>query len=57
MAVTTVRLCASSICQLRYPVCVGWGIPEKVDRGFLRFEDFRRFVDSNPGARMGCIST
>lgn len=51
---TLIRLEASSVCQLRCPVCsmarskgrdpvVGWGL--------LRFENFRRLVDENPHIR------
>ncbi len=47
-----IRLEASSACQLRCPVCPtaqGKIRESVVGTGFLKFDDFRRLVDSNPG--------
>ena len=47
---TTIRLEASSFCQLRCPSCptTTGAIDAAIGRGFLRFEDFRDLVDRNP---------
>jgi len=49
--VSAVRLEASSVCQLKCPLCsTGRGETKDsvVGGGFLRFDDFRRFVEMNP---------
>ena len=46
-----VRLEASSVCQLKCPLCpTGMGINKKgvVGWGFLNLENFKKFVDENP---------
>jgi MoaA/NifB/PqqE/SkfB family radical SAM enzyme len=49
---STVRLEASSLCQLRCQVCpLAQGKIGIVGRGYLRFCDFQRFVDQNPRIR------
>jgi MoaA/NifB/PqqE/SkfB family radical SAM enzyme len=40
-----VRIDAASHCQLRCPVCQTWDLKNRVGRGYLKFHDFRRFVD------------
>jgi len=40
-----VRIDAASHCQLRCPVCQEWDLKARVGGGYLRFEDFRTFVD------------
>ena len=49
----SVRLEASSFCQLRCPSCptTSGDIHPAVGSGFLRFEDFRDFLDRNPFVR------
>ncbi|MBP7866317.1 MAG: hypothetical protein KA419_10235 [Acidobacteria bacterium] len=42
MSVSKVRLCASSICQLRCPVCVGWGIREMGYSSVAEWEEAQR---------------
>ena len=46
----TIRLEASSFCQLRCPSCptTARAIHPAVGSGFLRLEDFRRLLDENP---------
>ncbi len=46
-----IRLEATTHCQLKCPTCVTatGELYETVARGFLRFDDFRRFLDHNPG--------
>lgn len=53
-----VRLEASSFCQLRCPSCptTSGAIHPAVGSGFLKFEDFRKFVDLNPLVRQIEIS-
>ena len=53
-----VRLEASSFCQLRCPSCptTTGAIGAAVGGGFLRIEDFRKFVDANPFVRQIEIS-
>jgi MoaA/NifB/PqqE/SkfB family radical SAM enzyme len=50
---TKVRLEASSFCQLRCPSCptTTGAIQPHVGSGFLRIDDFRRFLDANPQVR------
>jgi MoaA/NifB/PqqE/SkfB family radical SAM enzyme len=47
---TKVRLEVSSFCQLRCPACptTTGAIQPAVGSGFLRLDDFRRFLDANP---------
>jgi MoaA/NifB/PqqE/SkfB family radical SAM enzyme len=47
---STIRLEASSFCQLRCPTCptTERAIDAVIGKGFLRYEDFRRLVDLNP---------
>jgi len=50
---TTIRLEASSACQLRCPSCptttgASWPV---VGRGYLKFDDFKKLVDANPWVR------
>lgn len=42
----TIRIDASSLCQLRCPVCQKWNLKEKVGAGYLQFKDFKKFVDT-----------
>src|SRR5438045_2208141 len=44
------RLEASSFCQLQCPSCptTSGAIRPAIGSGFLRFEDFRRFLDATP---------
>ena len=49
-----IRLEASSFCNLRCPVCpTTRGVIHQgaVGGGFLRFEDFRKLLDDNPGLK------
>src|SRR4051812_43979054 len=49
-----IRLEASSYCNLRCPLCAqGTGAihHSAVGGGFLRFEDFRKLLDDNPGLK------
>jgi MoaA/NifB/PqqE/SkfB family radical SAM enzyme len=49
---STVRLEASTLCQLRCQVCpLARGKTGILGRGYLRFSDFRRFVKQNPRIR------
>jgi len=50
---TAVRIEASSICQLKCPLCPTFrGENEAVvGRGILKFTDFKRFIDDNPQIR------
>ena len=41
----SIRIDAASLCQLRCPVCQDWRLKELVGAGYLKFEDFRIFVD------------
>lgn len=44
-----VRIDACSLCQLKCPVCTEiWNTREHVGSGYLKFEDFTRFVDRYP---------
>jgi hypothetical protein len=47
---TTIRLEASTICQLKCPICPTTQglIKEQLGSGFLKFDAFRRIVDENP---------
>ena len=49
----SILLEASSFCQLRCPSCptATGAIDGAIGRGFLRFENFRKLVDSNPSIR------
>ena len=52
--VRSVRLDASTYCQLKCPSCpTGKGFHEKgvVGKGFLSYEHFKQFVDNNPKVR------
>lgn len=45
-----VRLDASTVCQLKCPVCptgTGITVDSPVGKGFLLFDHFRHFVDNN----------
>lgn len=42
----TIRIDASSLCQLHCPVCQTWRLQEKVGAGYLKYEDFKKFVDT-----------
>ena len=49
-----IRLEASSFCNLRCPACPttrGLIHHQAVGGGFLRFEDFRKLLDDNPGLK------
>jgi MoaA/NifB/PqqE/SkfB family radical SAM enzyme len=49
-----VRLEASSMCQLKCPICpTSIGLVRKgiIGWSYLKFEDFKRFVDANPNIR------
>ncbi len=50
---TRVRLEATTHCQLKCPTCATatGELYQTMARGFLRFEDFKRFVDGNPQIR------
>jgi MoaA/NifB/PqqE/SkfB family radical SAM enzyme len=50
LRITSIRLEASSFCQLRCPSCptTSRAIHPAVGSGFLRLEDFRRLLDQNP---------
>ncbi len=41
----SIRIDAASLCQLRCPVCQTWQLKERVGAGYLKFEDFKHFVD------------
>ncbi len=50
-----VRIDASSICQLKCPVCpTGQGLNKNnvVGSGFLKFENFKKFIETNPNIKM-----
>jgi len=50
-AIHMVRIDASSVCQLKCPLCpTGLGVNEKnvIGKGYLKFGDFKKFVDDNP---------
>jgi molybdenum cofactor biosynthesis enzyme MoaA len=51
---STVRLEASSHCQLRCPACptTDGSIDRVVGKGFLKSDDFRAFLDRNPSVRI-----
>ncbi|MBI2134870.1 radical SAM protein [Candidatus Woesearchaeota archaeon] len=52
--INTVFLEASSICQLKCPVCpTGKGLTknEAVGWGYLKFNNFKKFVDQNPNVK------
>ena len=45
----TIRIDASSACQLECPVCTEkWRVRAGVGTGVLKFEDFKKFVDRYP---------
>ena len=48
-----IRLEASSHCQLKCPTCVTatGELYQTMARGFLRFDNFKRFIDENPQVR------
>lgn len=49
-----VRLEASSMCQLKCPICpTSIGLIKKgiIGWGYLKFEDFKKFVDANPNIK------
>lgn len=48
-----IRLEASTACQLRCPSCptTHGTIRDSIGTGLLRFDDFRRLIDANPGVR------
>ena len=50
---TRVRLEATTHCQLKCPTCVTatGELYQHMARGFLRFDDFKRFIDSNSRVR------
>ena len=53
--VRSVRLETSSVCQLKCPVCpTGSGANKDnvIGKGFLPFDNFRRFVDNSPKIRL-----
>jgi len=44
-----IRIDASSMCQLECPICVRWNIKNSIiGNGYLKFEDFKKFVDKHP---------
>lgn len=45
---TSIRIEASSLCQLRCPICPQTGDLGVVGRGYLRFSDFKNFVNNYP---------
>jgi len=47
---TTIGLEASTICQLKCPICPTTEglIKQQLGSGFLKFDAFRRIVDENP---------
>ncbi|MFA7677401.1 MAG: radical SAM protein [Candidatus Omnitrophota bacterium] len=47
----SIRIDASTICQLRCPTCQKWWqrAGQHVNRGYLRFKDFKKFVDKHTG--------
>lgn len=47
----SLRVDASTLCQLRCPVCLEWGLQEKYGRGYLSFESFKMLADSYPFIR------
>lgn len=45
----SIRLETSSLCQLRCPLCItGRGQPGIIGRGYLKYKDFKKFVDTYP---------
>ncbi|MBN1126364.1 MAG: radical SAM protein [Sedimentisphaerales bacterium] len=47
-----IRMDASTVCQLRCPCCIhATGEKEKITYGFLRFENFKWFLDTYPEFR------
>jgi len=53
--VRSVRLEASSICQLRCPICptgTGENKSSVIGRGFLSFKHFKQFVDNSPQIKL-----
>lgn len=43
-----IRIDASTMCQLDCPVCATWRSREKLGNGYLKFRDFKNFVDRYP---------
>src|SRR3989338_4899246 len=45
-----IRLDASTVCQLKCPACptAGGATGRRIGAGFLKFEDFKKFVNDNP---------
>ncbi len=41
----SIKIDASSLCQLNCPVCQSWRLKERVGEGYLKFLDFKNFVD------------
>jgi len=50
---SSIRLEASTLCQLKCPSCpnASGEVGKNIKAGFLKFEDFKKFVDSNPCIR------
>jgi MoaA/NifB/PqqE/SkfB family radical SAM enzyme len=47
-----IRLDASSVCQLRCPVCHQSTDPAKIKNGFLKVSEFKKIIDDNPWIEM-----
>ena len=43
-----IRIDASTMCQLNCPVCAAWRSRERLGNGYLKFHDFKNFVDRYP---------
>ena len=43
-----IRLDASTLCQLECPLCPRDALEENIGFGFLKFDDFKNVLDSNP---------
>ena len=41
-----IRINASSSCQLECPVCQQWAFRKTIGKGYLKFKDFKKFVDA-----------
>jgi hypothetical protein len=52
----SIRIDVSSLCQLNCPVCSTWNIRKKVGKGYLKFKDFKNFVDKHPNFKFFKLS-
>jgi MoaA/NifB/PqqE/SkfB family radical SAM enzyme len=54
LSTTTVRLDASTMCQLKCPLCptgMGENRDDAIGWGYLKFDDFKRFINAHPRLR------